>query len=198
MIRYFLVLAVTGGSLLVADFVLGFLASGTAPGAGGIARGIHVLFSLATVVVLLGVHSIVYTYFVATGKWAKEVVTVYGLPEWFTTQATKNKRRAFRFVMWSMVAIAVAAWLGAAADTLGPAYSLWHLGFAALAIGFNLSSFVVEYAVIGTHVRLLLELKTQADQMREARYGPGPEHAEPAALTQSGASVESGSPVPAE
>jgi hypothetical protein len=196
MIRYFLVLAVTGGSLLAVDFVLGFLAAGTVPGAGGVARGIHVLFSLATVVALLGVHSIVYTYFVATGKWAKEVVTVYGLPDWFTTQATKNKRRAFRFVMWSMVTIAVAAWLGGAADTLGPAYSLWHLGFAAVALGFNLSSFVVEYAVIQTHVRLLMELKQQADQMREARYGP--EGTEAGESAHPGASVECDSPVPAE
>ena len=34
-----------------------------------------------TVVVLLGIHSIVYTYFMATGKWAKEVVRVYELGE---------------------------------------------------------------------------------------------------------------------
>ena len=74
MIRYFLVMAVTGASLLVADFVLGFFATGEPHGPGAIARGIHVLFSLVTVVVLLGIHSIVYTYFVATGKWAKEVV----------------------------------------------------------------------------------------------------------------------------
>jgi hypothetical protein len=194
MIRYFLVLAVTGGSLLIADFALGLLAAGTIPGGGGIARGVHVLFSLATVVVLLGVHSIVYTYFVATGKWAKEVVTVYRLPDWFTTQATKNKRRAFRFVMWSMTAIAVAAWLGAAADTRGSAYSLWHLGFAGLAVGFNLMSFAVEYAIIGAHVRLLLELKQQADALREARYGHDPDgRAEPA---KPSTSLESDSPVP--
>ena len=34
-----------------------------------------------TVVMLLAIHSIVYTYFMATGKWAKEVVRVYQLPE---------------------------------------------------------------------------------------------------------------------
>jgi hypothetical protein len=194
MIRYFLVLAVTGGSLLAVDFVLGLLAAGTAPGAGGIARGIHVLFSLAAVVGVLGVHSIVYTYFVATGRWAKEVVTVYGLPEWFTTQAAKNKRRAFRFVMWSMTAIAVAAWLGAAADTRGPAYSLWHLGFAALALGFNLGSFVVEYAIIRAHVRLLHELKQEADRLREARYGR--ENLEAGELVEPSPPVGSDSPVP--
>ena len=89
-------------------------------------------------VALLGIHSIVYTYFVATGKWAKEVVHAYQLPDWIGTQATKNKRRAFRFIMGSMTAIAVAAWLGAAADTRGPAYALWHLAAAAFAIAFNL------------------------------------------------------------
>ena len=112
MIRYFLVLAVTGDSLLVANFVLGLFAAGEVRGPHAVWHGVHLLFSLLTVVVLLGIHSIVYTYFMATGKWAKEVVRVYQLPEWFVTQATRNKRRAFRFIMGSMTAIAVTAWLG--------------------------------------------------------------------------------------
>ena len=172
--RHFLVMAVTGGSLLVADFVIGLFATGDLHGPGAVARGVHLLFSLATVVVLLGIHSIVYTYFIATGKWAKEVVAAYQLPDWINAQAKKNKRRAFRFIMWSMTAIAVAAWLGAAADTRGSSYALWHLGFAALAVAFNLGSFVVEYAVIVAHVRLLTELKERADRLREERYGPEP------------------------
>ena len=121
--------------------------------------------------VLLGIHSIVYTYFMATGKWAKEVVRVYQLPDWYLAQAKRNKRRAFRFVMGSMTAIAIAAWLGGAADTLGPAYAAWHLAAAALAVAFNLGSFVVEYAAIVGHARLLMELKDQADRLREERYG---------------------------
>ena len=73
--------------------------------------------------------------------------------------------------MGSMTAIAVAAWLGAAADTRGPSYAIWHLGSAAFALAFNLGSFVVEYAVIVAHVRLLTELKDRADRLREERYG---------------------------
>jgi hypothetical protein len=129
------------------------------------------LFSLLTVVALLGIHSIVYTYFMATGKWAKEVVRVYQLPGWFVAQTTRNKRRAFRFIMGSMTVIAITAWLGAAADTRGPSYAPWHLGVAALTVAFNFGSFVAEYGGIVSHARLLLELKAQADQMREARYG---------------------------
>jgi hypothetical protein len=171
--RHFLVMAVTGGSLLVADFVIGMFATGDLHGPGAVARGVHIVFSLATVVVLLGIHSIVYTYFVATGKWAKEVVNAYQLPDWINAHAKKNKRRAFRFIMWSMAAIAVAAWLGAAADTQSSSYTPWHLGFAALAVAFNLGSFIVEYGVIVAHVRLLRELKERADRLREARYGSG-------------------------
>ena len=141
-------------------------------GPGAVARGVHLLFSLATVVVLLGIHSIVYTYFIATGKWAKEVVTVYQLPDWFNAQAKKNKRRAFRFIMWSMTAIAVAAWLGAAADTRGSVLCpLAPRHSRPLAVAFNLGSFVVEYAVIVAHVRLLTELKDRADRLREERHG---------------------------
>ncbi len=88
MIRYFLVLAVTGMSLLTADFVLGFFAAGER-GPGGV-RGLHVLFSIATVVALLGIHSIVYTYFVATGKWAKEVVTFTSCPSGSTPKRRKT------------------------------------------------------------------------------------------------------------
>jgi hypothetical protein len=170
--RHFLVMAVTGASLLVADFVIGLFATGDLHGPGAQARGVHLLLSLATVIVLLGIHSIVYTYFIATGKWAKEVVSAYQLPEWINEQAKKNKRRAFRFIMWSMTAIAVAAWLGAAADTQSASYVPWHLGFAALAVAFNLGSFIVEYGVIVSHMRLLTELKDRADRLREERYGP--------------------------
>src|SRR4051812_31227058 len=119
MLRNFLVLAVTDGSLLVATFVLGLLASGEPRGPHTGMRGVHVLVALLATMATLAVHSIAYTYFLATGKWAAEVVRVYGLPEWVNHQAKKNKRKAFRFEFWGMTAVAVAAWLGAAADAQG-------------------------------------------------------------------------------
>jgi predicted MFS family arabinose efflux permease len=196
MIRYFLVMAVTGTSLLVANFVLGFFATAEPHGPHAIARAIHLLFSLVTVVTLLGIHSIVYTYFIATGKWAKEVVEAYQLPDWISTQAKKNKRRAFRFIMGSMTAIAIAAWLGAAADTRGSGYAIWHLGSAAFALAYNIGSFAVEYAVIVAHVRLLTELKDRADKLREERYGPELAHAGEPEQHSSGLATESRAPLP--
>ena len=179
MLRYFLVLAVTDGSLLLASFVLGMFASAEPRGPHMVWHGVHLLFALLTTMATLAVHSIVYTYFLATGKWAKEVVRVYRLPEWLNDQAKKNKRKAFRFEFWSMALIAVAAWLGAESDTRQDFNSLWHLGAAALAVAFNFGAFVAEYAVIVAQARLLLEVKAQADRLRETRYGPdlGPEPA---------------------
>ena len=171
MLRYFLVLAVTDGSLLITSFVLGLLASGEPRGPHAIWHGVHLLFALLTTMATLAVHSIAYTYFLATGKWAKEVVHAYQLPDWINDQAKKNKRKAFRFEFWGMSLIAIAAWLGAAADTRPGNYPLWHLGVSALAIAFNLGAFAVEYAVIVSHARLMLEVKAQADRMREERYG---------------------------
>ena len=171
MLRYFLVLAVSDTSLLVAAFVVGLFATGEPRGPHAIWRGVHVLVALTATMATLAVHSIVYTYFLATGKWAAEVVRVYGLPGWINDQAKKNKRKAFRFEFWGMTLVAVAAWVGAGADTqrLDP---LWHLGASAVAVGFNLGAFAVVYAVIVQQARLLLEVKSQADRLREARYGP--------------------------
>src|ERR1700733_4665802 len=86
MLRYFLVIAVTDGSLLVASFVLGLIASGEPRGPHAVFRGVHLLISLLATMATLAVHSIAYTYFLATGKWAQEVVRVYQLPAWINDQ----------------------------------------------------------------------------------------------------------------
>lgn len=170
MLRYFLVLAVSDGSLLAAAFVVGLFASGEPRGPHAVWRGVHVLVALAATMATLAVHSIAYTYFLATGKWAQEVVRVYGLPGWINDQAKKNKRKAFRFEFWGMTAVAVAAWLGAGADTQG-LNPLWHLAAAAAALAFNAGAFVAIYAVIVAQARLLTEVKDQADRLRAARSG---------------------------
>ena len=85
-------------------------------------------------------------------------------PDWINDQAKKNKRKAFRFEFWGMTLIAIAAWLGAGSDIQG-LNPLWHLGAAAVAVAFNLGAFAAEYAVIVAQVRLLLEVKAQADRL---------------------------------
>ena len=54
MLRLFLALVVTDGSLLVASFVLGLWASDEPRGPHAIWRGIHLLFSLMTTMAAVG------------------------------------------------------------------------------------------------------------------------------------------------
>ena len=117
------------------------------------------------------VHSVVFTYFLGTGKWVKEVVRVYQLPEWVWAQAVRNKRRAFPFELSSMFLIGAAAWLGAAADTRrenNAMWAEWHLGLATATLAFTLGAFAVEYASVVAQARLILEVTDQADRLREA------------------------------
>ncbi|WZO95902.1 hypothetical protein EP7_002874 [Isosphaeraceae bacterium EP7] len=187
--RIFLGLAVTNLSLLLASFVLGLGASGEPRGPGAVWHGTHFLMGLATTMVTLLVHSIVYTYFLGTNKWVREVVGAYQMPEWVEVQSKKNKRKAFRFVLWGMTAIGATSWLGAASDAQG-LNPYWHLSAATLTFGFTLGAFAAEYAAIVSQARLILEVKARADVMRLERYGP--ETPELDAAKQSTASSEGG------
>jgi len=169
--RIFLRLAVANGTLLVALFVMGLFASAEPRGQGhppAVWHGTHVLLGVFATMFTLLVHSIVYTYFLGTNKWVKEVVEVYEMPEWVAAQSKANKKKAFRFEFYSMALIGAAAWLGAGADAQG-LDPTWHLAATSTAVAFNFAAFFAEYAVIIAQARLLLEVKARADQQREAR-----------------------------
>jgi hypothetical protein len=171
--RIFLGLAITSGSLMVTSFGFGLAAVGEDRAGGHVVHDLHFLIALLTVVVVLLAHSIVFTYFLGTGKWIQEVVRVYRMPAWVSAQALKNKRRAFPFELLGMALLGGATWLGAGTDTRGWP-SLWHLSLAAIALAFNLGAFVVEYAAIVTQGRLLLEVKAEADRLRTAQLAAAP------------------------
>lgn len=164
----------TTGSLMLVSFGLGLRSvfEVRAPGVSDPWHTMHFLFGLLTMLTTLLVHSIVYTYFLGTGKWVKEVVRVYQMPEWIEAQAKKNKRKAFRFEFWSMTLMSIAVWLGGSLDGGHGSNPIWHLFATSLAMAFNLGAFCVEYVVIVAQARLLLEVKARADEQREARYGP--------------------------
>lgn len=175
MIRCFLFLSVLGGSLLIADVVLGFLAATGVSGPNADGRAIHRVLSLLTVALILGIHSMVSIYFAATGKRAGELVRVHRLRDRFLAQAERNRRRAFRFVVGSVMAIVIAAGLGFLADRAGESDATWHLIAAMMALAFNLGSFLVEYVSIVGQARLLAEWKEAVGRRRTGRYDHSPD-----------------------
>lgn len=170
--RIFLGLAAANMSTLTASLVVGFV-SAAEGGPGTVGHRVHLLLGFATVLMALLVHSIAYTYFLGTGKWVKEVVRVYAMPTWIEAQSKKNKRKAFPFEFWSMMAVGATAWTGAGSDARGwPLW--WHLLVASGTWGFNLAAHAAEYRAIVAQARLILEVKDRADRMRIERYGPEP------------------------
>ena len=115
------------------------------------------------------VHSIVFTYFLGTGKWVKEVVRVYGLPDWVRCAGGAEQAAGVPVRDGGHDARRGDGLAGRGGGHAAGWRSAWHLGVAAVALAFNLGAFAVEYAAIVAQARLLLEVKDQADRLREAR-----------------------------
>jgi hypothetical protein len=156
---------------MLTSLAVGLRTIADARGPSQVWHDIHFLLGLLTILIVSLVHSIVFTFFLGTCKWVKEVVRVYRMPSWVYAQAVKNKRQAFPFELWSMAFLAATAFLGAGTDTQGWP-SFWHLACAAFALAFNLGAFVAEYAAIGAQSRLLMEIKAEADRLRRAQICP--------------------------
>ena len=72
---------------------------------------IHFLLGLFAVLVTLAVHCLIFIYFLGTGRWVKEVVLAYRLPDAPLPRLTRElKRRTFPLALLAMlVPIATAA-----------------------------------------------------------------------------------------
>lgn len=173
MSRIFVSLAITDFSLLVASYVLGLVSVSAGPGRHDRELGVHFLIALFTVMFSLLVHSIAYTYLMGTNRWVKEVVEVYKMPPEIAARSKANKRKGFKWEFRAMAIVAVAAWLGAWVHReypkAVPTQSMYHHIAAVCVIVYSLMAFVFEYRIIGEQGKLLDEVKSLADSMREAR-----------------------------
>src|SRR5262245_55460363 len=105
---------------------------------------VHFCLGLFTSIAILLVHSIIFTYFLGTGRWVKEVGIAYRLPDEPLPKLTRElKRKAFPWALWSMLIGIMTAAAGA-----GRQLEEWHWGIhltlALVTLGFNLWAFKVE------------------------------------------------------
>ena len=163
--RTFLALALADGLLLVDAFARGLV--------DGKGRA-HAGLGLAAVAATLAVHASAHGYLYAAGRRARGVVRDFGLPAWVNDQASKNRRKPLRVGLAASALVGAFAWpwpgTWAKARGLSP---VWHLGASAFALAFNLGAFAVEWAAVVAQDRLLREVRSQADRLRAAGYGPG-------------------------
>jgi amino acid transporter len=128
----------------------------------------HIVLALFTAVLTLLVHCLIFTYFLGTGRWVKEVARSYGLPDQHLPRQTREfKRRAFPPALFAMLVTIAAAASGAGAQA--PGETAWHWAHPILAVitlVINGWAYVVEYQTVSANVVVVNQVKEQADRMR--------------------------------
>jgi hypothetical protein len=129
---------------------------------------VHLLSGLLASLLSLLLHSLVFTYFIGTGRWVQEVVQAYGFPGSIWERARALKMRALPFILGSILSVIAAATLGAATDR-GLLDRNAHLVAAVLAVGCNFWSYLREYQVVAANNQLIIEIMEQVNRKRRER-----------------------------
>lgn len=180
MSRIFLSLASLNFLALAATYALGFAVDAHAPHeAAQRLFTFHFLTGLFTAVFTLLVHSVVFTYFVGTGRWVKEIGQSYPLSPGFLQRARRFKTRAFALALASMLLVIATAVFGAASDTAprfgwegwaGLTPTNLHLLVASVTIAFNVAAYAGEFTVIRANMQLIHEVMGEVRRIR-AEHG---------------------------
>jgi hypothetical protein len=135
----------------------------------------HFLAGLTTNVLTLLVHCLIFTYFLGTGRWVKEVKIAYDLPDEPLPKLTRElKRRVFPPALYAMLwAIATGAAGAAAHVKFWPWYV--HFTVATVTLLVNFWAFRIEYACLKQNVTVLHEVLVAVDEIRAARGLPSNE-----------------------
>lgn len=167
MARIFLYLATLDTLALLAAFVTGLVWGGNPH------TLIHFHLGLWSVVLNLGVHCLIFIYFLGTGRWVKEVAIAYDLPDQPWPKLTRElKRRTFPPALAAML-IGIAA----AASGMGAMRQMWpwqvHLGLAVATLLINGWAFWVEYRDVCINGGALDAVLAEVDRIRRERGLPG-------------------------
>ena len=123
-------------------------------GDAGESKGIHILAGAMAAMVCVGVHCVVFTYFIATAKWVQHAVLVKRLEPSLAAPTRSFKMQAFPAALAAMAVVFAAAVLGAARDNYGIARG-WHHGFAIAALVVNVIVAAIEYRAIARNGALI-------------------------------------------
>jgi hypothetical protein len=135
---------------------------------------VHRLLGLAAALTVVLVDCISMTYFIGTGRWCKEVVDTYHLPNEFLAKSVKLKRQAFPWAIMSALAVVAVGSLGAAADpgTLRHGTEAWvniHLIGAFLGITFIAIAFFIQGLRIAAHHQAIDDIVAEVRRIRIER-----------------------------
>jgi hypothetical protein len=131
---------------------------------------VHFLLGLFAVLVTLGVHCLIFIYFLGTGRWVKEVALAYRLPDAPLPRLTRDlKRRTFPLALAAMLTSIAAAAAGAAAQRQEWPWGI-HASLAAATLLVNLWTYGVEYRNVSINAGIIDEVMREVDRIR-AEHG---------------------------
>ena len=170
--RIFPVLAAVDGLALLVTFAVGLL-KGFRPGAvEAIDPLLHFKVGLFSVLFNLGLHCLVFIYFLGTGRWVKEVALAYEIPDEPLPKLTRDlKRRVYPAALFAMLVP-----IAATAAGMGAMLREWpwqiHLVLAVVTLVVNGWAFVVEYRCVSVNAAVLFQVLTEVDRIRAERGLP--------------------------
>jgi hypothetical protein len=173
MTRIFLALATLDTGLLFTSYTLGTISKLE----NGVQTGeriywFHFLIGLCTAIITLLVHCLIFTYFLGTGRWVKEVKLAYEMADDPLPKLTRDlKRKVFPPALFAMLAAIFTGAAGAAAHV-----QVWpwlvHASLATLTLIINIWAFTVEYRCLQINSRVLDGVLAEVDRIRTQRGLP--------------------------
>jgi hypothetical protein len=173
MTRIFTILASTDTLLLFVAYGLGW-ASRFSAGArtGHPLFWFHFILGLTAAMFTLLVHCLIFTYFLGTGRWVKEVKLAYDLPDAPLPRLTRDlKRRVFPPALFAMLAAIATGAAGAAAQVEAWPWQA-HASLGTLTLLINLWAFRIESYCLRTNVGVLDDVMREVDRLRAERGLP--------------------------
>jgi hypothetical protein len=173
MTRIFLFLASLDGLALLLAYAVGIV-SKLRDGSqhGDPTYLIHFTLGLFSALGTLLVHCLIFTYFLGTGRWVKEVTLTYGLPDEPWHKETRElKRRTFPPALIAML-IAIATAAGGAGAQLREWPWYVHFSLATLTLIINFWAFRVEYRNVEANSAVLDSVVGEVDRIRAERGLP--------------------------
>ena len=171
-------LAAVNAAALLAAFAVGAWSNLHAP-SQLLNYPLHLIVGLFAVIFNLGLHCLIFIYFLGTGRWVKEVALAYQLPDAPLPRQTRDlKRRTFPVALLAMlVPIGTAAAGMAQLHRYGAWAGALHLSLALASLAVNVWAFRIEYRNIATNSGVIDQVMHEVERIRSERGLPPSEQA---------------------
>jgi hypothetical protein len=138
---------------------------------------LHLYLGLISIITSLGVHGLIFIYFLGTGRWVKEVAIAYRIPDSPLPKLTRDlKRRTFPPALAAMLVPIATSTAGAGVATRQWSWP-YHALLALASILVNVWAFWVEYRSVAVNATVIDDVMREVDRIRAEKGLPTNEEA---------------------